>query len=149
MSVSCYCTYLHYQYSSDDYHAKCIKYCKYAQKLQILSCALSVTVVIAFWALFWDTANYSDPFNPQIHGSTMIFTIIDFFLCYSIISFKSTWWYFLIFGIVYTLWGVIWIFVTNKPVYPVLDWKNAPIMSMITSIMVIVLSISMHAVLCW
>eukprot|EP01084_Bolivina_argentea_P016813 31409_1 len=152
ISLSFYCTYLHYKHSENtNTDIKCIKYCKYAQNVQVLASSLSITVVIAFWALFWNVADYSDPFNPQIHGTTMLFTIIDYYICYNTVTFKSSWWFLVIFGVAYAIWSAIFVFIyPNNPIYgDILDWKHNTIGAFITVTMIVVLSIITHALLCW
>eukprot|EP01084_Bolivina_argentea_P287068 492533_1 len=152
ITVSCYSTYLHFKYilnPMDDLHNKCIKCCKYSTILQVFASSLSVSITVSFWSLLYASANLNDPFNYQVHGITMLATIIDFYFSYNIISFKSTFWYLIIFDIIYSIFSIIWQSITNKPVYPMLDWKIDPIGAVITCVAVSVLTVIIHALLCY
>lgn len=152
MTLALYVSYFHFRYIDNDITGnidKCHKYCKYTEKMQIFATTLSLTVVISFWALLWQYADMNDPVNIQVHGTTMIFTIIDYYLSYSKMKFKSTFFYILIFGVFYIIWSMIYNFATNEAIYPVLDWKREPLAAFITSIIVAIVSLSIHLFLCW
>eukprot|EP00483_Globobulimina_turgida_P008730 UN08748 len=127
MTLSLYVSYLHYKNINDGSHIRCARYCGYAEKVQCLAATASVTVAIAFWSLLWQSADMNDPLIYQEHGTTMLFTIIDFYLCYSIITFKSTVWLIIVFDSIYIIWSVIYQFLADDTIYSVIDWKKEPL----------------------
>eukprot|EP01083_Nonionella_stella_P069647 185782_1 len=155
MSFALYASYIHYQSISivpsatNTHHIRCSRYCYYAEKFQIFATSLSVTVVLAFWILLSQYANTKNPLEVQIHGTTAMFTIIDFYLCYSVVSFRSTFWYLIVFSCIYAIWSIMYQFISDEAIYPVLDWKQQPFASAITTICVIVLAVGIHFFLCW
>ena len=106
-------------------------------------------MVVAFWTLLWQYVQPDDPINIQVHGTTMIFTVIDFYLNYSKMKFKSTFVSIILFGILYVIWSIIWNFITDEAIYPVLDWKNEPVVAFIVSLIVAIVSLLIHLFLCW
>ncbi len=72
LSLACYSTYLYHKQS----YIKCIKYCQYSQRIQILICSPSLTVTIVFWALLFTPKTLSDTFDIQAHGVTMILILL-------------------------------------------------------------------------
>ena len=79
----------------------------------------------------------------------MIFTLIDFYICYSIISFKRTILYIIVYGLLYIVWSIIYQIIADEAIYPVMDWKEQPIGAIIVAAMVLILAIIIHLFLCW
>ena len=74
--LSTYVTYIHFKYihqnANDDAsaaHTQCSRYCSYAEKAQSIAISISLTVVIAFWALLWQYIPLNDPVNYQVHSN--------------------------------------------------------------------------------
>lgn len=139
-SLAFYATYLHFKHDQQHnqkvqttadpkLYSECIKYSKYASFMQMISAATTVTVVIVFWGVLIPPCNcwalfYNDAMMVQTHGVTMILTIIDLYLCCNTISFKQTWWKLLIYGVLYLIWTIGFVFIAGYPVYYVLNWKD-------------------------
>merc|ERR1712154_403806 len=85
----------------------------------------------------------------QTHGTTAAFTIFDYYLCYSTLSFKKTWWYLVVSSIVYALWSLGYTLSTKHALYSILDWNASPIASVISVVGVSVVFLVIHLVLCW
>ena len=152
MSVSLYCSYLHLRSMNDSSRIdKCVQYCRYAQILQIVACTLSMNVVIVFWGLWAKWIDIGDPLalTIQTHGVSAAFTIFDFYMCYSIISFKKSWYYPIVVGILYGIWSFSYTLITDTSLYPILDWKEEPVASVIAVMIVMLMCLIVQATLCW
>eukprot|EP01084_Bolivina_argentea_P053221 97708_1 len=146
ISLSFYSTYL---YRKQLYN-KCIKYCQYSQKIQILVCSTSITVSIVFWALLFQPKTLSDPHDIQAHGITMICILIDFYISYNSMPFKSTWYYLFIYGLIYIIWSLIFAFIASSgPIYKVINWTENPLSAFIYGSLIIIITLIFHAILCW
>ena len=65
------------------------------------------------------------------------------------VSFKATWWKLLIYGLIYTIFTIIFNFVSGTPVYDVLDWKSNFGGAFVAASGIIVLTLVFYGVLCW
>lgn len=134
---------------TDKMYVRCRKFCRFTEKVQIIATTIGITVVVAFWTLLWHFANLTDPLNPQIHGTVAIVVVIDFYLSYSRMPFKSTYLYIIIFSIIYIVWSIAYQFTTNNYIYPVMDWQGQPVGAVITALMVSAAALLIHLFLCW
>ena len=153
-----YATYLHYKKENGNMnpnlHKECVRFCSFASFWQMIAPSTAITVVIIFWAVIAPLAGllevwFNDGIQIQVHGVTMIFTIIDFYICCNTIMFKNTWWKLVLYGLVYILWSIIFVFVTGLPLYPVLDWKHDFVFSLISGVFIVGMTIFFHGILCW
>ena len=161
-SVAFYATYLHFKHESakhlqivnPKFHSNCIKYSKYAQFMQIISAATTVTVVIVFWGVLLPPCNcwllfLTDALQVQLHGVTMILTIIDLYICCNSISFKQSWWKLTIYGISYLVFSIAFVFVAGHPLYYVFNWKDNFLLALASGAGISVLTLIIHVILCW
>jgi len=150
MSLAAYATYLHYKFlhvAGDN--PRCIRLCPYAEKVQSVAISIGLIVVIAFWGLLWEAVPLNDPVNYQVHGSVAFLTLIDFYLCYSILSFKKTILYIIAYGFFYAIWSVAYQMVTDDAIYWFLNWKEYPITAVGVAFGVLILVSIIHLILCW
>merc|ERR1712129_313722 len=155
MSLSTYVTYLHYKYMQQDFeltsaeYLQCSRVCHYAERVQSISISIGLTVVISFWGLLWQYVPLDDPVNYQVHGTVAMVTLIDFYLCYSIISFKKTILYVIVYGTFYIIWSILYQLITDDAIYPVMDWQAEPVGAVIVAVSVFILAVILHLLLCW
>merc|ERR1712228_640757 len=103
-----------------------LKLFKATEFMQSLAVVLSICVVIGFWGFL---SKYAEEFggmvmNVQVHGVSCAITVIDYYICYSQCTFKRTSLLCVGYGILYTIFSVIWAACTHEPIYPVIDWFN-------------------------
>ena len=144
-TLSFCCSYFYKKHSLADH----LRLCRWAKTLQTLSVTLAWTVVVSFWSLFWKYADWSDPFGYQVHGVTAIITLADCYVSSTHMCFRSTWWYFILFGAVYGAFSVCYSFLFGGGTYPVMEWKEAPIVAAVCLVGVLALTLVLHAVVCW
>merc|ERR1712032_679658 len=62
--------------------------------------------------------------NIQVHGISCAITVIDYYISYGECQFKMTALVCVTYGILYTIFSVLWSYFTHDPIYPVIDWFN-------------------------
>merc|ERR1712130_664481 len=130
-------------------YVRCITFCRFTERVQMVAPTMGMTVVLAFWTLLSQYAELSDPLNPQVHGTVAIVVVIDFYLSYSQLSFKKTYLYIIAFAVLYIIWSIVWQFSTNTVIYPVIDWQEEPVGAVVTALLVSAASMLIHLFLCW
>ena len=83
-------------------------------------------------------------------GISALVTIIDFYVCASCCNpLRRTCVAVLIYGVVYTIWSVVWQAGAGYPIYPVIDWFEEPGVA-VACVVCLLLAVELAAcVLCW
>lgn len=150
MSLAVCATCLHNKYlQRDEESLLCSCLCRWAERVQSVAISIGLLVVIAFWALLWRDVPLNDPVNYQVHGSVAFLTLIDFYLCYSIISFKKTILYIIAYGIFYGIWSIAYQMITDYPIYWFLNWKEHPMTAVYVAFGALIGVVFIHLFLCW